>query len=76
MVTQIFVNLPVKDLRASVDFFTQTGFSFDEKFTDETATCMIVGDNIFVMLLPTTSSGPSPPSQFATRQPIPKCWSA
>jgi uncharacterized glyoxalase superfamily protein PhnB len=51
MVTQIFVNLPVKDLRASVDFFTQTGFSFDEKFTDETATCMIVGENIFVMLL-------------------------
>ena len=51
MVTQIFVNLPVKDLHAAVDFFTQTGFSFDENFTDETATCMIVGNNIFVMLL-------------------------
>lgn len=48
---QIFVNLPVADLRRSIAFFTRLGFSFDEKFTDDTATCMIVGDNIFVMLL-------------------------
>jgi uncharacterized protein len=47
----IFVNLPVKDLDRSVEFFTQLGFSFDPRFTDETATCMIVSDQAFVMLL-------------------------
>jgi predicted lactoylglutathione lyase len=51
MATQIFVNLPVKDLKRSVDFFTQLGYTFNPQFTDENATCMILGDNIFVMLL-------------------------
>ena len=51
MATQIFVNLPVKDLKKSVEFFTQLGYTFDARFTDENATCMIVSDNIFVMLL-------------------------
>jgi predicted lactoylglutathione lyase len=47
----IFVNLPVKDLPASIAFFTQLGFAFDPKFTDEHATCMIVSEQAFVMLL-------------------------
>jgi predicted lactoylglutathione lyase len=51
MATQIFVNLPVKDLPRSVTFFTALGYRFDPKFTDQNATCMIVADNIFVMLL-------------------------
>jgi uncharacterized protein len=51
MSTQIFVNLPVKDLNKSVEFFTKLGYEFNPKFTDENATCMIVGENIFVMLL-------------------------
>jgi predicted lactoylglutathione lyase len=51
MATQIFVNLPVKDLNKSVAFFTKLGFTFNPQFTDEKATCMIVGENIFVMLL-------------------------
>lgn len=51
MATQIFVNLPVKSLERSVAFFTRLGYAFDTKFTDENATCMIIGDNIFVMLL-------------------------
>jgi uncharacterized protein len=51
MSTQIFVNLPVKDLNKSVEFFTKLGYGFNPKFTDENATCMIVGENIFVMLL-------------------------
>jgi uncharacterized protein len=51
MSTQIFVNLPVKDLKKSVEFFTKLGYEFNPKFTDENATCMIVGENIFVMLL-------------------------
>lgn len=51
MSTKIFVNLPVKDLAASMAFFNQVGFSFNPQFTDETAACMVVSDDIFVMLL-------------------------
>jgi predicted lactoylglutathione lyase len=51
MATKIFVNLPVKNLNESIEFFTQLGFSFNQQFTDEIATCMIVTDDIFVMLL-------------------------
>jgi len=51
MSTKIFVNLPVKDLKRSVEFFAGLGFSFDPQFTDNKATCMIVGEDIFVMLL-------------------------
>jgi len=51
MTTQIFVNLPVKDLDKSIAFFTALGFKFNSKFTDENATCMIVGEDSFVMLL-------------------------
>lgn len=51
MATQIFVNLPVADLNRSVEFFTKLGYTFNPQFTNDDATCMIVGDNIFVMLL-------------------------
>ncbi len=48
---KIFVNLPVEDLAQSIEFFRQLGFEFNPQFTDETATCMIVSDEAFVMLL-------------------------
>jgi predicted lactoylglutathione lyase len=51
MATKIFVNLPVTDLKKSIAFFTKLGFKFNPQFTDETATCMIVANDIFVMLL-------------------------
>lgn len=51
MTTKMFVNLPVKDLGRSVKFFTALGFKFNPQFTDENATCMIVSDESFVMLL-------------------------
>ncbi len=51
MSTKIFVNLPVKDLKRSIDFFTKLGFTFNPKFTDETATCMIISNDIYAMLL-------------------------
>jgi len=47
----IFVNLPVKDLSASMRFFTALGFEFNPEYTDESAACMAVDHNIFVMLL-------------------------
>lgn len=51
MSRMIFVNLPVENLDRSVDFFTQLGFTFNPQFTDESATCMILSDQAFVMLL-------------------------
>ncbi len=51
MATKIFVNLPVKDLNRTVEFFTKLGFAFNTQFTDENATCMIIGEDIYVMLL-------------------------
>jgi predicted lactoylglutathione lyase len=51
MSTQIFVNLPIKNLPSSVAFFTTLGYTFNPQLTDENSTCMIVSDNIFVMLL-------------------------
>ncbi|MDI6048121.1 VOC family protein [Flavobacterium yafengii] len=51
MASKIFINLAVKDLKKSIDFFTKLGFSFNPQFTDEHATCMIISENIFAMLV-------------------------
>ncbi len=51
MSTKMFVNLPVKDLVNSSGFFAGLGFKFDPRFTNEDAACMIVGEDIYVMLL-------------------------
>lgn len=51
MPTRIFVNLPVRSLARSVAFFEHLGYRFDPRFSDDNASCMIVADNIFVMLL-------------------------
>jgi len=47
----LFLNLPVKDLQRSMQFFAKLGFSFNPQFTDETAAAMLVGKDAFVMLL-------------------------
>ena len=51
MPKQIFVNLPVKDLKRSMTFFDALGFGFDAKFTNDQAACLVIGDNIFAMLV-------------------------
>ena len=51
MPRNLYVNLPVKDLERTVDFFAALGFSFNPKFTDENATCMIINEGTSVMLL-------------------------
>jgi len=48
---KIFVNLPVRDLKRSMAFFGKLGFEFNPQFTDESAACMIVSEEAFVMLL-------------------------
>jgi predicted lactoylglutathione lyase len=42
MATKIFVNLPVMELKRSMEFFTRLGYRFNPEFTDETAACMVV----------------------------------
>jgi len=51
MATKIFVNLPVKDLVASREFFTRLGYSFNPQFSDDNAGCLVISDDIFAMLL-------------------------
>jgi len=48
---KIFVNLAVRDLKKSKEFFSTLGFTFNPKFTDEKAACMIISGEAFVMLL-------------------------
>lgn len=47
----MFVNLPIENLKRSVDFYTALGFEFNPQFTSEDSTCMLVNENCFVMLL-------------------------
>lgn len=65
MSTQIFVNLPVKDLPKSMAFFKGLGFNFNAQYTDETAACMVVSEAIYVMLLTE--------AKFKTFTPKPIC---
>jgi predicted lactoylglutathione lyase len=51
MTTKIFVNLPVKDLAKSMAFFKTLGWTFNPQFTDDTAACMVISDDIYAMLL-------------------------
>ena len=49
--TKIFVNLPVTDLEKSKEFYTKVGFSINPQFTDETAACVVISEEIYAMLL-------------------------
>ena len=51
MVKQIFVNLTVKDLEAAKQFWLKLGFTFNPQFTDENGAALVIGENIFAMLL-------------------------
>lgn len=54
MAKQIFINLPVSDLNKSIEFFKKLGFTFNMQFTDERAACLVLGDNLYSMLLTKT----------------------
>jgi predicted lactoylglutathione lyase len=51
MSREIFVNLPVRDLPKSMEFFSALGFTYNAQFTDDKAACMIISDKAYVMLL-------------------------
>lgn len=51
MSTKLFVNLPVKDLKRSMDFFSKLGFTFNPQFTDEKAACLVISEENYAMLI-------------------------
>ncbi len=51
MGTKLFLNLPVKDLKRSMEFFSKLGFTFNPQFTDDKAACMIIGEDNYIMLV-------------------------
>ena len=51
MSRKIFVNLPIKNMEKSQAFFKALGFSFNPQFTNEQGACMVISEDIFVMLL-------------------------
>ncbi len=51
MAKKIFINLPVADLPKAMSFYTAIGFTNNPQFTDETAACMVLSEEIYVMLL-------------------------
>jgi len=65
METKIFVNLPVKDLEKSKRFYQQIGFSINPQFTDETAACVVISDDIFAMILTHEKFGEFTPKAIA-----------
>ncbi len=48
---QLFVNLAVRDLKKSMEFFSKLGFEFNPKFTDDKAACMVISEEAYAMLL-------------------------
>jgi uncharacterized protein len=64
MATKAFVNFPVKNLPRSMEFFGKLGFQFNKQFTDETAACMIVSEDIYVMLLTEAKFGEFTPKSI------------
>jgi uncharacterized protein len=51
MAKKIFINLPIADLQKAMSFYTAIGFTNNPQFTDATAACMVLSDEIYVMLL-------------------------
>ncbi len=51
MHSNMFVNLPIRDMARTRAFYEKVGYSFNPQFTNDQGACMVVGENIFVMLL-------------------------
>jgi predicted lactoylglutathione lyase len=58
MTTKAFVNIAVKDLERSKDFFSRLGYSFDSKVPDETAACLVISCDMYAMLKPRLHTEP------------------
>ncbi|MBL7955546.1 MAG: VOC family protein [Flavobacteriales bacterium] len=66
MPTQIFINMVVSDLKRSMSFFQQLGWTFNMQFTNDDAACLVISDTIYCMLhTPTSIKRFLPPSKAA-----------
>lgn len=65
MTTRIFVNLPVRNLDKSIAFYEALGFACNPQFTDETAACIVISDDIYAMLLTHAKFGEFTKKQIA-----------
>jgi predicted lactoylglutathione lyase len=65
MSTKVFVNLPVKDLKKSMSFYDALGFKNNPAFTDDTGACMVVSEEIYVMVLTEAKFKPFTPKPIA-----------
>jgi hypothetical protein len=65
MSSKLFVNIAVKNLNKSIEYFTKLGYTFNPKFTDETATCMLLNE---------TTSNPSLPNPCVTPPKVMKLF--
>ena len=70
MFNKIFINLPIENLTKSVEFFTALGFTFNPQFTDEQGTCMIVSENIYIMLLEKAKFQSFTPKKIADKNTV------
>jgi len=48
---KVFINMPVKDLQASIDFFAKLGWAHEPMFTDETSSCIVISEEIYAMAI-------------------------
>ena len=60
----IFVNLPVADLAKSMEFFRAMGYKFNLQFSDDTGACLLLGDNLYAMLLTHEKFNSFPPKEI------------
>ena len=51
MATNIFVNLAVKNLDKTKEFFSKLGYTFNQQFTDDKGACMVISETIYAMLI-------------------------
>lgn len=51
MTKQIFINLAVKDVQKSMDFYAAMGFTINPQFSDDNGKCMVWSENIYLMIL-------------------------
>lgn len=51
MAKKIFVNFPVRDLKKSIELFEAIGYKVNPHFSDDTAACLVISEDIYAMLL-------------------------
>lgn len=51
MTQSLFINLPVENVERSKAFYTALGFGINAQFSNEQAACVVIADNISLMLL-------------------------